>query len=356
LYVFLKFGMLSEHKSTHPVARYKHVLPSLEILRGVLRLSDQYPSGLEWDYNGNGRKKGEQAGKRYGAETTYRLSFKGEVFSCHRLVYLLRTSEDPGDSDVVHGADNVDKDNRKELYLLSADSTPNEIPVSSRRRRVKHSSKRKIESSAPAVFAPTETDDDFYPGEPCLYPEHHIDRDSLTPRSMRHKEDHYCRECVKKIKENRCGIEVNYIYINYLHACRNLFNLLEINSVNDHWYWHGRRERLVAPSYRSTADKPTDNVAVRKLIYAFAWGDVGTVRVNSFCGDPHCMNPLHLESKFNRFAYPRNIEPLCVERDPKKLLQSFYVSPLDLALERYKKTIEHPLEVPEELPDYHEDE
>ena len=41
---------------------------------------------------------------------------------------------------------------------------------------------------------------------------------------------------------------------------------------------------------------------------------------------------------------------------PEKLLQSFYV-PKQLVLEgQYKKTIQHPLEVPEELPDYHEDE
>jgi len=337
------------------MARYKHDLPSLRTLRQFLRLSDEYPSGLEWAYNGNGRKNGEQAGKRYRAQDVYRLNLLGEAYTCHRLVYFLRTEENPGDADVVHGADNAEKDNRKELYLLSADSAPNAIPVGSRTRRVGRAKKRKASEKA-SPFSPEEMKENFYLGAPCPYPEHHIDKDSLTPRSLRHKESHYCLECVKKIKENRCGIDVNFIYINYNHAARNLFRQLEVNGPDEHWYWQGSRDRLVAPSYRSTADKLTDNVSVRKLIYHLAWGDVGKLRVTPFCDDPNCMNPLHLEAKFNRFSYPRNIEPLCVERDPKKLLQSFYVSPLDLALGRYKRTIEHPLEVPEELPDYHEDE
>ena len=339
------------------MARYKHELPEPNVLRRILRLSDEYPTGLEWAYNGNGRKIGEQAGKRYEGELFYRVRFLGESYTCHRLVYLMRTGEDPGDADVVHAADNAEKDNRKELYLLSADSAPNEIGAGSRVMRVGRPKKKKRKASEKAsLFAPEEEKENFYLGAPCPYPEHHVDKDSLTPRSLRHKTDHYCLECSKKIKENRCGIDVNFIYINYNHAARNLFRMLDTYGPNDHWYWQGSRDRLVAPSYRSTADKLTDNVSVRKLIYHLAWGDVGKLRVTPFCDDPNCMNPLHLETKFNNFSYPRNIEPLCVERDPKKLLQSFYVSPLDLALERYKKTIEHPLEVPEELPDYHEDE
>ncbi|NBX71588.1 hypothetical protein EBQ91_01550 [bacterium] len=53
------------------------------------------------------------AGLFQGATTLVRMS--GEQFHAHRLVYFLRTGQDPGNADVLHLPDNIDKDNRKDL-------------------------------------------------------------------------------------------------------------------------------------------------------------------------------------------------------------------------------------------------
>ena len=47
----------------------------------------------------------------------YLVRMSGEPFHAHRLVYFLRTGQDPGNADVLHLSDNIDKDNRKPLVL-----------------------------------------------------------------------------------------------------------------------------------------------------------------------------------------------------------------------------------------------
>lgn len=65
---------------------------------------------------------GDMAGKWTGRY--YVLWMAGESFHAHRVVYYMRTQQDPGNADVVHGPDNLEKDNRKELTLYLRDQNP----------------------------------------------------------------------------------------------------------------------------------------------------------------------------------------------------------------------------------------
>ena len=82
-----------------------------------LKLSDQYPSGLEWVENAFYHKTGDMAGRWTLPGRYYLVRMSGEQFHAHRLVYFLRTGQDPGNADVLHLPDNIDKDNRKPLVL-----------------------------------------------------------------------------------------------------------------------------------------------------------------------------------------------------------------------------------------------
>lgn len=82
-----------------------------------LALSDRYPSGLEWAETNGWHRAGDMAGKYNQHTGYYSIYINGVHYVAHRLVYYLRTREDPGDHDVRHKRDNVDKDNRKELVL-----------------------------------------------------------------------------------------------------------------------------------------------------------------------------------------------------------------------------------------------
>lgn len=45
------------------------------------------------------------------------LCIDNVVYMAHRVVYYLRTAQDPQDLDVLHEASNPDKDNRKPLLV-----------------------------------------------------------------------------------------------------------------------------------------------------------------------------------------------------------------------------------------------
>ena len=93
-------------------------LPPLWHLKSKLKLSDRYPSGLEWVDTANGHTAGDMAGVWKEVLGRYMVSIGGTRYYAHRLVYFLRTGEDPGTKDVIHGEDNPGRDNRKELFLF----------------------------------------------------------------------------------------------------------------------------------------------------------------------------------------------------------------------------------------------
>ena len=96
---------------------YKPLLP-LWYLETRLKLSDRYPSGLEWRDTDGWHKEGEMAGKLNKANGGYLVRMNGGQDYAHRIVYYMRTGQDPGDADVIHEKDNKERDNRKDLILF----------------------------------------------------------------------------------------------------------------------------------------------------------------------------------------------------------------------------------------------
>ncbi len=81
----------------------------------LIKLSDRYPSGLEWVVDKACNKAGTQAGRMNKVTGFYMVCIDNTVYLAHRLVYFLRTGEDPIEMDIMHAYDNFDKDNRKSL-------------------------------------------------------------------------------------------------------------------------------------------------------------------------------------------------------------------------------------------------
>ena len=124
--------------------RYYKPLPELWEAEIYVRLSDKYPTGLEWAMSDGWRKEGEQAGKLYKGDRFYCLDINRERWMAHRIVYMLRTRENPGNHDIFHAADNTEKDNRKTLYLVSdLDNVPPEVAKTAGSKRVGGDRERK---------------------------------------------------------------------------------------------------------------------------------------------------------------------------------------------------------------------
>lgn len=123
-------------KFIHPLAlmaRLYQQLPPLWYLEEQLELSDQYPSGLAWKQEGPYRQVGEMAGRARKHGRHYYVGLLDKRYLAHRIVYFMRTGEDPGNADVVHGSDNPKRDNRMELTLYQR--KPSRMPRWRRRVR-----------------------------------------------------------------------------------------------------------------------------------------------------------------------------------------------------------------------------
>ena len=92
-------------------------------LRTKVRVSDRYPSGLEWVSDDRYHKEGDMAGTWKQALGRYMICVGGERYHAHRLVYYLRTGVDPGQNMVLHNKDNPGRDNRQELVLQERKET-----------------------------------------------------------------------------------------------------------------------------------------------------------------------------------------------------------------------------------------
>lgn len=74
-------------------------------MRQKLRLSDEYPSGLEWVDTTGRHAEGQMAGRLDHSGRYYVVAMGGEKYHAHRIVYYLRTGIDPGNSDVLRAPD-----------------------------------------------------------------------------------------------------------------------------------------------------------------------------------------------------------------------------------------------------------
>jgi len=113
---------------------YQKMLP-LWWVQEQLELSNDYPSGLAWRSEGRYHKPGEMAGVQRSDGRYYYVFLAGTRYTAHRIVYYLRTGEDPGNADVMHGSDNLTRDNRMELTLFQRKPKP----APKWRRRVRNS-------------------------------------------------------------------------------------------------------------------------------------------------------------------------------------------------------------------------
>jgi len=100
----------------HTMRNYTEQMP-LWYIQERLALSDDFPSGLVWTMSFQRHKAGDMAGKLDRVNGVYKVWICGTAYVAHRIVYYLRTGDDPGTADVLHGEDNPEKDNRKELTL-----------------------------------------------------------------------------------------------------------------------------------------------------------------------------------------------------------------------------------------------
>ena len=175
--------------------------------------------------------------------------------------------------------------------------------------------------------------------------------------TIRDKTHHWCYECVRKISNNNCGFDINYIDGLYKHRLLSIWSKIPVKDFDECWEAPAlTKSRIRFPSYRSAGSKNlAENISAHKVIYQCAWGDVGKMVVTRTCRNKDCLNPLHMISSWNRTFPPVEIQPFHHTFDPSKLMHAadnqLKETPEPIMKARYKQTIEHPL-VNKNTPDY----
>jgi len=106
------------------MSRKYQEMPPLWWVQEQLELSDNHPSGLVWRQEDRYHAVGDAAGSLRNDGRFYTVSLLGIRYPAHRIVYYLRTGEDPKDADVIHKEDNIGRDNRLELILFQRRTRP----------------------------------------------------------------------------------------------------------------------------------------------------------------------------------------------------------------------------------------
>ena len=184
----------------------------------------------------------------------------------------------------------------------------------------------------------------YYRGFVC--PHGHIIRDI---------DNHWCYECIKRIKSNICGFDVNYLHTHYKSKYASLWKKIEIGHPDECWniksFTAASTKRVCMPSYRAFYSKNlSENVTTHKALYQCAWGDVGALSVTRRCANSSCGNPLHMVSNWNRGMPPQSVSPFELEFQAEKLMMYARNINTNQDIEsavkkQYKNTITHPLEV-----------
>ena len=191
----------------------------------------------------------------------------------------------------------------------------------------------------------------YYHGFPCVH-----------GHTIRDQERHWCYHCAIKIQSNVCGFDINHLHKDYITKYHRLWANINIKNFDECWEASlpGKRgpHRVCFPSYRSQYScQKAENTTAHKVIYQCAWGDIGNMFVTRLCGNPWCLNPLHMTSKWNRRTYPKKIHPFNNKFEAEKLMRISKARLLnreqEIVEEKYKKTINDPLTV-KDTPDYDE--
>ena len=183
-------------------------------------------------------------------------------------------------------------------------------------------------------------DQGFYYGFPC-----HLGH------TVRHEEDHWCYECVRRIQSNVVGLDVNFVTEEYRRQIVHFLEHVSIRDSSECWETE-RTRRYYYSTYTRHRTKRKTQISPTKLAYSIFWGDIGKLSVTrhlKVCDNPKCVNPLHLVSTWNTRMPPRQFHYLDLEVKPEKLAvmalrEHNKMSIDDILTKLYKPTIIHPKE------------
>ena len=134
-------------------------------------------------------------------------------------------------------------------------------------------------------------------GPLCPFSAHLIgSRDGTVSR---YADSHACVKCTAALTEGRLDLDAARIHPIWRRRFLEFWSLVEIDEPDTCWLWHGaRHHRTGAPIYAIGRHWTSARQwGARRAAAWLSWGDIGRLPLVSLCGNPDCVNPLHLRIK-----------------------------------------------------------
>jgi hypothetical protein len=98
--------------------------------------------------------------------------------------------------------------------------------------------------------------------------------------------------------------------------------MVDIQGPDDCWTWHGKKTRHGQSIFDLTRHWTSGRgFAAQRTAVWLTHGDIGRLPIKAVCGNPHCMNPLHLRVKgVNHFFHRRHLKDIDLQFNNRKLI------------------------------------
>lgn len=157
-------------------------------------------------------------------------------------------------------------------------------------------------------------------GPICFHKDHSIGcKDGRIPR---YSDSHACIKCISALTEGRFTLDVHTIHKKHRNKFLTFWSMVDIQGPDDCWHWNGKKTKSGQSIFDVTRHWTSGRgFAAQRSAVWFTHGDVGRLPIKSICGNPHCVNPLHLRVKgVPHFFHRRHLRNIDLEFNSRKLI------------------------------------
>ncbi len=131
-----------------------------------------------------------------------------------------------------------------------------------------------------------------------------------------------CLDCMKKIKEGYCSIDIEKFDIDMFYYFRGFWSKVDIKDPDECWPWKGsiRKDKYETVAYMLSPFHKAKTHSAARVAFWLSRGYTGKLRITHKEGCHYtCCNPLHLKIMGVQLENPKNISAINLELKGKTI-------------------------------------
>ena len=131
-----------------------------------------------------------------------------------------------------------------------------------------------------------------------------------------------CLDCMKRIKERYCSIDIENFDIDMFYYFRSFWSKVDIKGEDECWPWKGsiRKDKYETVAYMLSPFHKAKTHSAARVAFWLSRGYTGKLRITHKEGCHYtCCNPLHLKIMGVQLENPKNISAINLELKGKTI-------------------------------------